>query len=130
MRNQNRYLINYVRCTKYDVLPRLVYTGRNSKPYLRHKSHIRQDLGTASAQVLTALAEDNRTIFSVADAQEILGKSYNTTLHILRWLTRAGWLVRLTAGRYAIVPLFSGNEATPHLNRYVVAREILEETPY
>ena len=91
---------------------------------------IAKTLGTTSAQLLTALAEDNRIVFSIADAQEILGKSYNATLHILRRLTRAGWLVRLTAGRYAIVPLSSGSEATPQLNRYVVAREILRETPY
>ena len=87
-------------------------------------------LGAISAQMLTALAENNRTIFSIADAQEILGKSYNTTVHILRRLTRAGWLVRLTAGLYAIVPLSSGSDAMPQLNRYVVAREILEGTPY
>ncbi len=91
---------------------------------------IAKTLGVASAQVLTALAEGNRTVFSIADAQEIVGKSYDATLHILRRLTRAGWLVRLTAGRYAIVPLSSGADATPQLNRYVVAREILEETPY
>jgi predicted transcriptional regulator of viral defense system len=87
-------------------------------------------LGATSAQLLTALAEDNRIIFSIADAQELLGKSYETTIQILRRLTRAGWLVRLTAGRYAIVPLSSGTEATPQLNRYVVAREILDGTPY
>lgn len=87
-------------------------------------------LGSTSARLLTALAADNRTIFSVADAQEILGSSYDATLQTLRRLTRAGWLVRLTAGRYAIVPLSSGNEATPQINRYVVARELLGETPY
>jgi len=87
-------------------------------------------LGSTSARLLTVLAADNRTIFSVADAQEILGSSYDATLQTLRRLTRAGWLVRLTAGRYAIVPLSSGSEATPQVNRYVVARELLGETPY
>jgi len=87
-------------------------------------------LGSTSARLLTTLAEEDRTIFSIADAQEILGSSYDATLQTLRRLTRAGWLVRLTAGRYAIVPLSSGNEATPQVNRYVVARELLGETPY
>ncbi len=87
-------------------------------------------LGSTSARLLTTLAEENRTIFSVADAQEVLGSSYDATLKTLRRLTRAGWLVRLTAGRYAIVPLSSGEEATPQVNRYVVARELLGETPY
>ena len=87
-------------------------------------------LGTTSAQLLTALAEDNRMIFSISAAQAITGNSYAATLQSLRRLTRAGWLVRLTAGKYAIVPLSSGREATPQLNRYVVAGEILGGTPY
>ena len=61
--------------------------------------------GSTSAQLLTALVEDNHTIFSVADAQQVLGSSYDATPKALRRLTRAGWLVRLMAGRYAIVPL-------------------------
>lgn len=77
-------------------------------------------LGSTSARLLTALAKDNQTIFSIADAQKVLGSSYNATLQTLRRLTRAGWLVRLTAGCYAIVPLSSGDETTPHVNRYVV----------
>ena len=48
----------------------------------------------------------------------------------LRRLTRTGWLVRLTAGRYGIVPLSSGDETTPQVNCYVVARELLGETSY
>jgi predicted transcriptional regulator of viral defense system len=91
---------------------------------------ITKTLGANSARLLTKLAEENRFIFSITDAQEILGSNYNATLHTLRRLTRAGWLVRLTAGRYAIVPLSSGNEAIPQVNRYVIARELLGETPY
>jgi len=74
-------------------------------------------LGSIGAQLLTALAEANRTIFSVADAQEALGSGYHATLQTLHRLARAGWLVRLTASRYAIVPLSSGDEATPQANR-------------
>jgi len=91
---------------------------------------ISKTLGATSARLLTKLAEENRLIFSISDAQEILRNNYDATLHTLRRLTRAGWLVRLTAGRYAIVPLSSGNEAIPQVNRYVIAREVLGETPY
>ena len=87
-------------------------------------------LGTTSARLLTALAKDNRSVFSVTEAQEVLGNSYDATLQALRRLTRADWLVRLTAGHYAIVPLSSGDEVTPQVNRYVVARELLGGTPY
>jgi predicted transcriptional regulator of viral defense system len=87
-------------------------------------------LGSTSARLLTTLAEKNQSIFAITDAQEILGSSYNATLDTLRRLTRSGWLVRLTAGRYAIVPLSSGDQANPQVNRYVIARELMEETPY
>lgn len=87
-------------------------------------------LGATGARLLSTLAESNRLVFSVGDAQEILRCSYDAALQTLRRLTRAGWLVRLTAGRYAIVPLSSGDEATPQVNRYVIARELLDETPY
>jgi len=91
---------------------------------------ITKTLGATSARLLTKLAKENRLIFSITDAQEILRSNYDATLHTLRRLTRAGWLVRLTAGRYAIVPLSSGNEAIPQVNWYVIARELLRETPY
>jgi predicted transcriptional regulator of viral defense system len=87
-------------------------------------------LGATGARLLTALAEDNRTVFSISDAQEILESSYDAALKTVRRLAHAGWLVRLTAGRYAIVPLSSGDETTPQVNRYVIARELLDDTPY
>jgi predicted transcriptional regulator of viral defense system len=87
-------------------------------------------LGATSARLLSVLSKEDRTIFSVADAQRVLGTSYDATKKTLRRLTRAGWLVRLAAGRYAIVPLSSGDEDTPQVNRYVIARELLGETPY
>lgn len=87
-------------------------------------------LGATGAHLLTALAESNRMIFSISDAQGLLESSYDATLKTVRRLAHAGWLVRLTAGRYAIVPLSSGDEATPQVNRYVIAREILDDTPY
>jgi predicted transcriptional regulator of viral defense system len=87
-------------------------------------------LGATGAHLLTALAESNRMVFTISDAQELLESSYDAALKTVRRLAHAGWLVRLTAGRYAIVPLSSGDEATPQVNRYVIARELLEGTPY
>jgi predicted transcriptional regulator of viral defense system len=87
-------------------------------------------LGSTGARLLSILAQDNRTVFSVAEAQRALGAHYDATKKVLRRLTRAGWLVRLTAGSYAMVPLSSGDEATPEVNRYVISRELMGETPY
>ena len=90
----------------------------------------KKTLGATGAELLTTVAEENRTVFTIADAQEILGTSYNATLQTIRRLTRAGWVVRLTAGRYTIVPLSSGKKAIPQVNLLVVARELLRDTPY
>ncbi|MDX9831741.1 MAG: type IV toxin-antitoxin system AbiEi family antitoxin [Anaerolineae bacterium] len=87
-------------------------------------------LGPTGAHLLTALTESNRTVFSISDAQELLESSYDAAVKTVRRLVHAGWLVRLTAGRYAIVPLSSGDEATPQVNRYVIARELLHDTAY
>ncbi len=87
-------------------------------------------LGATGARLLSILSQEEQTIFSVADAQRILGASYDAAQKVLRRLTRAGWLVRLAAGSYAIVPLSSGDVPTPQANRYVIARELLGETPY
>lgn len=87
-------------------------------------------LGATGARLLTALAEQNRTVFSIAEAKEVLEGSYDAALQTVRRLVDAGWLVRLTAGRYAIVPLSSGDESIPQIDRYVIAREILDRAPY
>jgi len=87
-------------------------------------------IGPAGARLLTALAERDRPIFSVAEAQAEIGGDYSAVLQTLRRLARAGWVVRLMAGCYAIVPLSSGNTTAPQVNRYVIARELLHPALY
>lgn len=87
-------------------------------------------MGPAGACLLTALAERDRPIFSVAEAQAVIGGDYGAVVQTLRRLARAGWVVRLTAGRYAMIPLSSGGTNAPQVNRYVIMRELLEPAPY
>jgi predicted transcriptional regulator of viral defense system len=87
-------------------------------------------IGPAGARLLTALAERDRPIFSIAEAQAEIGGDYSAVLQVLRRLARAGWVVRLTAGRYAIVPLSSGSTTAPQVNRYIIVRELLDPAPY
>jgi len=47
-------------------------------------------LGATSACLLSVLSQEDRTIFSVADAQRVLGTSYGATKKALRRLSRAG----------------------------------------
>jgi predicted transcriptional regulator of viral defense system len=111
-----------------------VYNVAVKNPFHTHnitsKLMFTRTLGPTSARLLTRLAEKGRTVFSIADAQKVLEHNYDATRQTLGRLVRSGWLVRLTPGHYAIVPLSSGSEATPQANRYVIARELLRKTPY
>ena len=87
-------------------------------------------LGAESASLITRLANQGRSIFSITEAQELSGKSYSTIIKDLRRLVNAGWVVKLSPGIYALVPLSAGSEAIPEANRYVIARELIKPTPY
>ena len=87
-------------------------------------------LGAESASLITKLASQGRSIFSIADAQEVSGKSYSTVLKDLHRLVSAGWVVKLNSGIYALVPLSAGSEAIPEANRYMIAQELIKPAPY
>lgn len=87
-------------------------------------------LGTENARLLTTLASQGKLVFSIKEAQQITGKNYPAVVQELRRLTKAGWVVNLTPGKYAIVPLAAGDEAIPEANRLVIARELVKDAPY
>jgi len=87
-------------------------------------------LGSESSRLFTALAGQGRIVFSIEEAQSITGKGYPAAQQALLRLTRAGWLVKLGAGKYAIVPPSAGEEAIPEANRLVIARELVGPVPY
>jgi predicted transcriptional regulator of viral defense system len=89
-----------------------------------------KNLGTESARLLTTLASQRRMIFTIENAMRAYGKSYSATVQTLRRMDQAGWLVRLNAGKYAIVPLEAGDKALPAANRLVIARELAGGVPY
>lgn len=91
---------------------------------------VTKTLGPAAAGLLLHLSSEGKSIFSIADAQASTRQSYAATASLLSDLVQKRWLVRLVPGKYLIVPLEAGLEATPMANRYVVAREVLGNTPY
>ncbi len=87
-------------------------------------------LGRENSRLFTALASLGRTVFSIEEAQKISGKNYPATQQALLRLTKAGWLVSLGAGKYAIVLPSAGDDAVPAANRLVIARELVGDVPY
>ncbi len=86
-------------------------------------------LGRENSRLFTALASLGRTVFFIEEAQKISGKNYPATQQALLRLTKAGWLVSLGAGKYAIVLPSAGDDAVPAANRLVIARELIGDTP-
>jgi predicted transcriptional regulator of viral defense system len=87
-------------------------------------------LGSENSRLFTAMSGQGRVVFSIEEAQTITGKSYAATQQALLRLTRAGWLVKLGAGKYAIVSPSAGEDAIPEANRLVIARELVGDGPY
>jgi len=87
-------------------------------------------LGSENSHLFTALAGQGRIVFSIEDAQNITGKGYPATQQALLRLMRAGWLVKLGAGKYAIVLPSAGEDAFPEANRLVIARELVGSASY
>jgi len=87
-------------------------------------------LGKESSRLFTALAGQGRIVFSIEEAQKLTDKDYAATQQALLRMTKAGWLVKLGSGKYAIVPASAGEEAVPEANRLVIARELVGGVEY
>ena len=75
-----------------------------------------KNLGAESALLITTLASQGQSVFSIADAQKASGKDYTVVLQELRRLVKSGWVVKLRPGLYALVPLSAGAEANWRLH--------------
>ena len=89
-----------------------------------------KSLGSESAHLITSLSNIGQSVFSITEAQKVSGKGYSVVVQELRRLTKSGWVVKLSPGTYALVPLSAGSDAIPEANRLVIARALMEESPY
>lgn len=87
-------------------------------------------LGAKNAFLITSLASKGQSVFSISDAQKVSGKDYAVVVQELRRLVKSGWVVKLSPGMYALVPLSAGAEAIPEANRFVIARALMRNAPY
>jgi len=80
--------------------------------------------GTLSAELanaLTRLASGGKSIFTVDDLAEALGKPARQVWRTLTFLVERGWAARLMKGVYLIVPLEAGPESAWSEDSLVVA---------
>jgi len=79
-------------------------------------------LGKSGSKLLSKLSVNNKSAFTVEDAQNALPeKSYDALRQLLSRLVRSGWLIRLKGGKYLIVPLEAESPDTWSEDSFVLA---------
>lgn len=87
-------------------------------------------LGKISAKLIRKLHDENRSIFEINHAQNILGKSYNAIVDLLRDLVKRKIIIRLKAGKYLIIPQEMGSGENYLGNWYIAGKEIINSRKY
>ncbi|MHB1318476.1 MAG: type IV toxin-antitoxin system AbiEi family antitoxin domain-containing protein, partial [Anaerolineae bacterium] len=72
----------------------------------------RRSLSDREARLLSALAAGDRQLFTVDDARTALGDDATFAPAILHRLAAKRWLDRIERGRYRLIPLEAGPDAT------------------
>lgn len=84
----------------------------------------RDPLGKIEAAFLAKAG--SQPTFSLALARQILGhKKSDPTPQFLERLQSKGWIRRIRRGRFAVIPLSSGEDRSPQLHEFVVAMELV-----
>lgn len=89
-----------------------------------------KSLGDIEARLLSSLSARDKGVFTLADAQDATKGSYTATRKLVHDLTEKKWLIRLTKGKYLIVP-FEAAETGEHTeNWFVIAGNLIQSKPY
>jgi predicted transcriptional regulator of viral defense system len=84
----------------------------------------RSPLGRMEARFLAKIGI--HPTFGIEDARCVLGHRENDpTRQFLERLQTKGWIRRIKRGRFAIIPLSSGESRTPQLHEFIVAMELV-----
>jgi len=77
------------------------------------------------AKALTHLAS-RAPVFTVEEFAQVMGRPKNKTWRVLHFLLEGGWIERLSKGKYLIIPLEAGPEATWSEDAMVIACHLVE----
>ncbi len=86
-------------------------------------------LGEKSSTLLMALSSQNKNLFGLSDAQQVLKENNPEAVRkLLSRLVEKKWLERLEGGRYLIIPLEAGPESKWSEETFVIASQLID--PY
>ncbi len=84
----------------------------------------KESLGRIEARFLARVGA--KPTFSIDDARQLFGSEGKDNIpQFLYRLERKGWIRRIRRGRFAVVPLSSGEARTPQLHEFLVAMELV-----
>jgi len=84
----------------------------------------RKTLGPKAARLVAELHERSRQVFSLRDAEDVLGLPPDLARSFVAQLVRRGVVTRLKPGLFHLVPFELGHAAEYVGNPYIVAREL------
>jgi len=90
--------------------------------------YMRHPLSTRESTLLSSLAERGRNIFTLDDVTSILDISYDNAKVITNRLVKKAWLIRLTRGKYILVPLEAGVKSLYSEHGFIIASHLV--SPY
>lgn len=85
-------------------------------------------LGEVGTNLLKTLSIENKNIFTVEDAANILNKNKHYVRNLLYELTKKKWIFRMKRGKYLVLPLESGLEGEFTEHEFVIASHLIN--PY
>ena len=88
----------------------------------------RKGLSKTESTLLSSLSEKGRTIFTLKDLVENSGINYDNAKVIANRLVKKRWLIRLSRGKYLIVPLEAGVGSKYTEHEFVIASHLTD--PY
>lgn len=89
-----------------------------------------RSLGDAEARLITSLSSKGKGIFRLSDAEKITDTTSAATRKLIHDLVQKKWLIRLTSGKYLIVPFEAGEEGEHTENWFVIAKSLIEPKRY
>jgi predicted transcriptional regulator of viral defense system len=90
----------------------------------------KRPLSSQASALLTTLAGQDKSIFTISDATRILNLGSGAAMTLLSRLEDKKWVMRIKPGTYLIVPLSAGEQAEFTENWYVVAKHLIEPNSY
>lgn len=99
-----------------------------TKSVTNNTKNERKGLSKTESTLLSSLSEKGRTIFTLKDLVENSGINYDNAKVIANRLVKKRWLIRLSRGKYLIVPLEAGVESKYTEHEFVIASHLTD--PY